>query len=247
MRSNDQTERNYDHHNDHGKLDYASKLFGFDDMISPVSANLQKPFPIPIQTPSEYPQAIFENKAIQARTQNIVKPVVQQQQQSPPPKAQPVEEDEDEEEFNIERIKGLLQATKLEIEKMNTNQMESYNQSYKTALEDMDKENVSNNKGFSTLPKTSYNNFDDTYKSDYPVGKKIEVVKNDAFVTVKQPFNALWENQRRVLAEVNNPRNMLDDDIPAPQTLDIKKHHVAMNYSPKKVDDVPFNFRSFRK
>jgi len=254
MRSNDQTERNYGHdqHNDHSydKPDYASKLFGFNDVISPITASL-KPFPIPIQQSSpEYPQAIFENKAIQERTrtqnvQPVVKPVVKHS----PPRAQPVEEEEedDDEDFNIERIKGLLQATKLEIDKMNTGQMESYNKSYKTALEDMDKENVSNNKGFSTLPK--YSNFDDTYKSEYPIpmGKKIEVVRNEAFVTVKQPMNALWENQRRVLADVNNTRNMFDDDIPAPQTLDIKKQAVAMNYSPKKVDDVPFNFRSFRK
>jgi len=249
MRSNDQTERNYGHDNhSYDKPDYASKLFGFNDVISPITASL-KPFPIPIQQSSpEYPQAIFENKAIQERTktQPIVKPVVQHS----PPKAQPVEEeeDEDEEDFNIERIKGLLQATKLEIDKMNTGQMEAYNNSYKTALEDMDKENISNNKGFSTLPK--YNtNYDDTYKSEYPMpmGKKIEVVKNEAFVTVKQPFNALWENHRRVLADVNNNKNMYDDDIPAPQTLEIKKQAVAMNYSPKKVDDVPFNFRSFRK
>jgi len=254
MRSNDQTERNYGHdqHNDHSydKPDYASKLFGFNDVISPITASL-KPFPIPIQQSSpEYPQTIFENKAIQERTrtqnvQPVVKPVVKHS----PPRAQPVEEEEedDDEDFNIERIKGLLQATKLEIDKMNTGQMESYNKSYKTALEDMDKENVSNNKGFSTLPK--YSNFDDTYKSEYPIpmGKKIEVVRNEAFVTVKQPMNALWENQRKVLADVNNTRNMFDDDIPAPQTLDIKKQAVAMNYSPKKVDDVPFNFRSFRK
>lgn len=239
MKSNDQTERNLDHDHAHDhdhKLDYASKLFGFDDMISPVATTLQKPFPIALHSPPEYPQTIFENKAIQERTktQNI-KP------QSPPKmetKPQAVEEEEeDEEDFNIERIKGLLQATKLEIEKMNTNQLDAYNNSCKTALEDMDKENMANNRG----------GFNSTYKSDYPMGKKIEVVKNDAFITVKQPFNAVWENQRRVLADVNNTRDMLDDDIPAPQTLDIKKHAVAATYSPKKFDDMPLNFRSFRK
>ncbi len=243
MKSNDHTERNLDHdHHDDYKPGYASKLFGFDDMISPVATTLQKPFPIALHSPPEYPQTIFENKAIQerTRTQNIKPQSPPKMEVRPQPQAQhheEEEEEEDEEEFNIERIKGLLQATKLEIEKMNTDKMDSYNNSYKTALEDMDKENMSNNRGgFGT---TTYNKFDNPV-----MGKKIEVVKNDAFVTVKQPFNALWENQRKVLADT---RDMYDDDIPAPQTLDIKKQAVAATYSPKKFDDMPLNFRSFRK
>lgn len=225
-------------------------------------------FPQVISPVASFPQVIFENKMAQQKpimTQPQSQQVypVQVQQQAPVhrrlEKDLEPEEEEDEEDLNIERIKSLLQATKQEIEKMNTNHVGMYNSSFKNDYGVEEKENKYEDKyeskfenryenKYETMESKSYQNNGYGFKPDYTIDKKPNVARSDVTVTVKQPFNPLLENQRRILGDVSNKKENYEDediDIPAPQSLGVKKH--IGNYQPKVSEDNTFSIRSFRR
>jgi len=228
MKSNDPTERREE------KSTYGANLFGFDDLAES-KASYSKARQ---SSPPAYPKVVFENKAIQDKqlNQSIQSEKLLSQSQTKHIEEPPAMEDnDDDDDLNIERIKKLLQATKMEIEKMNTSHADEYNSSFKTAIDSFNKENKTEIK--------TYDGFG--YRSGFSLEKPVTTIKHDPILTVKQPFNPIWENQRRILGDIGNRNEIQDDDIPAPQTLSIDRHVVT--HSPKKTEDISLNFRSFRR
>jgi len=224
---------------------YGANLFHFDDEHHPsVYESESKPsFSMAQQhSPPAYPKVVFENKTLQDKNFNqsihSERSLGQSQSSQPKYKEEPVQEDnEDEEDLDIERIKKLLQATKQEIEKMNTSHADNYNNNFKSSLDNFNKENTAEE----MKPTESFGYRNRVSYDSKPVG----TVKHDPVITVKQPFNPVWENQRRVLGDIGNREEIQDDDVPAPQTLSISKYNVT--HSPQKTEDISLNFRSFRK
>lgn len=234
---------------EHNKPNFSYDADDFGgDHHNDISATLKRPYPTPYQeSPSvSFPQVIFENKTLKdkshyepatykgAPTQSYAKKNFQSQ---PPAPAAEEEEDDD---LNIERIKGLLQATKNEIEKMNTYQVDAYNSSYKTAYDDIEKENKSKN---------IESQFQGSFgaKSSGFVPEKI--YKSEVQTQPKKSFEPVWEPQRRVLGDISNTHDDFDDDIPAPEPLNVKKYQASYqpaSYQPSNNDD-SLSIRSFRR
>ena len=226
MQSNDQLDEEAKSHefSNHKYKNTVDDLFNKRNGIQSSIPNLNQ------EKPSSYPKVLFQNAnpTENSRHSPIKQPLRREEDLD--------NDDDDEDDLNIERIKNLLQATKLEIEKMNTNPLEVNSSSFMN--QDIEKENIPDRfrdhiGQESIIKKTVI--YENQLTSSY----------NDVTISVKKPLNALWENQRKILEDIGNKKGHTNDDIPAPETLNIKKHYV--NYSPQTTEETSLSIRSFRR
>jgi len=159
---------------------------------------------------------------------------------------------EDDDDLNIENIKMLLQATKADIDRMNTSNA-AISQSFisnTTAFKDTLFESKM------TLPTQQKENIpQDMFSSPQPmpkpnVTKQLDIQNNlvapktEVSINVRQPLNVVLENQRKILNEITNHKIPDDDEIPIPRSFNLKKQKA---YSPKRSEDNSLSIRSFIK